>query len=468
MIEPVTALFETLYYSENDKLHTAALLRFLERKSEDFGWVLELLCGSIEYRKIPTRSLKQILLERVDAKLFELSQQFVGQLPDVIARLWVPEGLHVEQEEIVLDLRKALDTLQIQDSENRLRAFGKLLDESDEPARWLLLRLAIRQDWAVSKRVIYSALGQHLDLTPQSIESRWYAVVQSRDLINDWLSGGKEVVLQTPGGAFFDHAPVIETHHVDQIPESLCDRKDGCWYWVPHVAVVVLVVSPHDVRAYSLLGDEIPAKAAVWERLEIPAGRYYLLAEAVSESIEDALWLVSEHDEMLTEPDLPAKCKKATKWGPGDTWDSAPDRIALFIPRNSRSSWHVVRNSKTIRQFALLYYQPMGNRDEFTLTLGLRNGAQWVSVLSICPKMNTFEVELFDDWRQANKKRKTGPVFEVNKTLVVEVAYEAVRPSNRKKSGLAIVGAEFRRFRWETPVETLEAFEKWNPLGYTD
>ena len=56
-----------------------------------------------------------------------------------------------------------------------------------------------------------------------------------------------------------------------------------------------------------------------------------------------------------------------------------------------------------------------------------------------------------------------GPVREVEKTLVVEIAFDEMSLSNRHKSGIALRFPRFKRIRWDKPtneVETLEQIRK--------
>jgi len=45
-----------------------------------------------------------------------------------------------------------------------------------------------------------------------------------------------------------------------------------------------------------------------------------------------------------------------------------------------------------------------------------------------------------------------GPVREVKKDLVLEVAFDAVHPSSRHKSGVALRFPRIHRIRWDKPA----------------
>ena len=57
-----------------------------------------------------------------------------------------------------------------------------------------------------------------------------------------------------------------------------------------------------------------------------------------------------------------------------------------------------------------------------------------------------------------------GPVREVEKTLVFEVAFDAVHRSTRHKSGMALRFPRINRIRWDKPAreaDELASLAKW-------
>ncbi len=73
------------------------------------------------------------------------------------------------------------------------------------------------------------------------------------------------------------------------------------------------------------------------------------------------------------------------------------------------------------------------------------------------------ELRRLDKWVRDNTVERFGPVRAVKPGLVLEVAFDAVHPSTRHKSGLAMRFPRIHRIRWDKPaaeadkVETLEA-----------
>jgi DNA ligase-1 len=63
------------------------------------------------------------------------------------------------------------------------------------------------------------------------------------------------------------------------------------------------------------------------------------------------------------------------------------------------------------------------------------------------------ELKLLDNWVRKNTIGRFGPVKEVNKALVFEVAFDSVHESKRHKSGLALRFPRIHRIRWDKPAD---------------
>ena len=62
------------------------------------------------------------------------------------------------------------------------------------------------------------------------------------------------------------------------------------------------------------------------------------------------------------------------------------------------------------------------------------------------------ELKLIDNWIRSHKLARFGPVQEVEKELVFEVAFDAVQESKRHKSGYALRFPRINRIRWDKPA----------------
>ena len=73
------------------------------------------------------------------------------------------------------------------------------------------------------------------------------------------------------------------------------------------------------------------------------------------------------------------------------------------------------------------------------------------------------ELAFLDRWIRNHTTNRFGPVREVEKTLVLEVAFDAAQLSTRHKSGVAMRFPRINRLRWDKPAreaDELSTLEK--------
>ncbi len=74
------------------------------------------------------------------------------------------------------------------------------------------------------------------------------------------------------------------------------------------------------------------------------------------------------------------------------------------------------------------------------------------------------ELWILDKWVRDHTVQRFGPVREVEKSLVIEAAFDSVQSSSRHKSGLAMRFPRVHRIRWDKLAEEadeLEALQAW-------
>ncbi|MFQ5972621.1 MAG: cisplatin damage response ATP-dependent DNA ligase [Alphaproteobacteria bacterium] len=69
------------------------------------------------------------------------------------------------------------------------------------------------------------------------------------------------------------------------------------------------------------------------------------------------------------------------------------------------------------------------------------------------------ELRKLDRWIRNNTVARFGPVREVRRALVFEVAFDSVQPSKRHKSGLALRFPRIKRIRWDKPAVEADRLE---------
>jgi DNA ligase-1 len=114
----------------------------------------------------------------------------------------------------------------------------------------------------------------------------------------------------------------------------------------------------------------------------------------------------------------------------------------------------------------LMYAQRgSGKRSSFysDYTFGLWRDGELLPVGKAYFGFTDEELRELDRWVRNNTVARFGPVREVEKALVFEVAFDSVSASTRHKSGVAMRFPRISRIRWDKPADEadrLEALEK--------
>ena len=70
------------------------------------------------------------------------------------------------------------------------------------------------------------------------------------------------------------------------------------------------------------------------------------------------------------------------------------------------------------------------------------------------------ELNKIDRFIRKNTIAKYGPVREVRKSLVIELAFDSAQISSRHKSGIALRFPRVSRIRWDKPVNDVQSIEE--------
>ena len=71
------------------------------------------------------------------------------------------------------------------------------------------------------------------------------------------------------------------------------------------------------------------------------------------------------------------------------------------------------------------------------------------------------ELLVLDKFIRNNTTNKFGPVREVKKEIILEVAFDDVFPSNRHKSGVAMRFPRIHRIRWDKPINEVLSIKEF-------
>jgi DNA ligase-1 len=152
-------------------------------------------------------------------------------------------------------------------------------------------------------------------------------------------------------------------------------------------------------------------------------------------------------------------------------------RDSAYVAGRPKGPWYKWKRDPHVIDAVLMYAQRgSGKRSSFysDYTFGAwRDGTDGEPELVPVGKayfgFTDEELTRIDRWVRNNTTNSFGPVREVAPGLVFEVAFDAVHPSPRHKSGVAMRFPRVHRIRWDKPpaeadrLETLEAMMETGP-----
>src|SRR6516225_3379378 len=147
-------------------------------------------------------------------------------------------------------------------------------------------------------------------------------------------------------------------------------------------------------------------------------------------------------------------------------------RDAKYVPGRPRGSWWKWKRDPLTIDAVLMYAQRgHGKRSSYysDYTFGVWHDEELVPVGKAYFGFTDQELAFLDRWIRNHTVARFGPVREVEKSLVLEVAFDAAQLSNRHRSGVALRFPRLARIRTDKPaadadrLETLMALVEGKP-----
>ena len=124
------------------------------------------------------------------------------------------------------------------------------------------------------------------------------------------------------------------------------------------------------------------------------------------------------------------------------------------------------KRSKYIDTILMYAQRGHGKRSSFysDYTLGIWSKNKVIPIAKAYSGYTDDELNKIDRFIRKNTIAKYGPVREVRKLLVIELAFDSAQISSRHKSGIAL---RFQsRIRWDKPVNDVQSIEEIKKVIY--
>jgi DNA ligase-1 len=250
------ALLDRLSYSASRNAKLKLIADYMRAAPDpDRGYALAVLTGELSFAHAKPRLIRQLIAERFEPHLFELSYDYVGDLSETVALLW-PAG--EAQNTPAPTLSSVVEALQSLPANRIGEALRGWLDSLDETGRWALLKMmtgALRV--GVSSRLAKTALAGIGGREPDEIEEVWPGLDAPYTELFAWLEGRGP----RPAAAGIAFKSPMLSHPIDEAILATLDPAafSAEWKW-DGIRVQALGVAggiAPKVQIFTRTGDDI-------------------------------------------------------------------------------------------------------------------------------------------------------------------------------------------------------------------
>ena len=507
-------LLDALVYTPGRNAKLALIGTYLKATPDpDRGWALAALTGGLDLKAVKASQVRAAAEARVDPVLFALSHDFVGDLAETVALIWPEPGAGAAPAGPAPRLGAMVEQLMTASRAEAAALVAQLLDRLDSAGRFALIKLATGAlRVGVSARLARTALADTFGLDLDAVEEIWPALTPPYAGLFAWAEGlGPR---PTPAQAT-TFRPFMLAHPWEGEPLRLEDHAVE-WKWDGiRVQAARMGAAParlfsrggEEVSAAfpdvaGALGQDCVLDGELLVRGATQGGAaasFAALQQRLNRKVATARALA----------DSPAFVRVYDLLFDGDTdlrplpWTARRARLEALLPRldparfdlsplvEARDWAHLAEIRATARDAAIEGL--MLKRRDSPYVAGRRTGLWWkwkrAPLTADCVMMYaqrghgrrssfysdyTFgcwsedgrllpvgkaysgitddELAMLDRFVRANTVARFGPVREVAKTLVLEIAFDSIHRSARHKSGLAMRFPRIHRIRLDKPA----------------
>ena len=510
-------LLDSLIYTRSRNAKLRLIGDYLKATGDpDRGWAIAALTGDLDLPGVKPAVIRGLIEARVDPVLFRMSRDYVGDTAETVALLW-PGAIDGSGEPLSVNM--VVDTLNSLSRSDAPTALAGMLDRMDAEERFALLKMATGGlRLGVSARLAKTALAQAFGVEVDAVEEVWHALQPPYAELFDWVEGRGPQPTAADVPVF---RPFMLAHPLDELRVDLADyaaewKWDGIRVQIVNVGGETRLYS----RAGDDITGSFPDVARVFQKVGVVDGELMVKGEAQAgeaasfNALQQRLGRKTVSAKMLA--DFPAFVRlydilfdgsddvRALRWTErrkrlesfveqldpdrfdlsalidardfealeklrAGARDAAIEGVMLkrrdsdYVAGRRTGLWYKWKRDPLTADCVMMYAQRgNGRRSSFysDYTFGC-----WTEAGELLPVGKAYsgitddELKMLDSFVRNHTLHRFGPVREVEKTLVLEIAFDSVHLSKRHKSGVAMRFPRIHRIRTDKPAAEADRIE---------
>ncbi|MDP9423024.1 MAG: cisplatin damage response ATP-dependent DNA ligase [Pseudomonadota bacterium] len=518
-------LLDDLTYTRSRNSKLKLIGEYLrETPDPDRGIALAALTGTLDIPAVKPAQIRAMAEERVDPVLLYMSRDYVGDMAETVSLLWpTPDGERCELDDGSLRISDIVERLRLISRSDAPAVLADMLDRLDASGRFALIKLATGAlRVGISARLAKQALADAFALDVEQVEEVWHGLKPPYRELFDWGEGRGPQPTARDVPIF---RPFMLAHPLEETRLSLDDyaaewKWDGIRVQLVHAGGQTRLYS----RTGDDISGSFPDIASAFALPAVLDGELLVRGEvqggaaASFNALQQRLGRKIVSSKMQSQYPAFVRLYDILFEGPEDLrplpWTERRARLEAFVPRldparfdlsqligaesfealeemrlavrsegvegmmlKRRDSpyvagrraghWYKWKRDPLTADCVLMYAQRgSGKRSSYysDYTFGC-----WTSDGDLLPVGKAYfgftdeELKWLDRHVRNHTVNRFGPVREVDRSLVLEVAFDSIHRSTRHKSGLAMRFPRISRIRTDKPpqeadrIETLEA-----------
>ena len=484
-----------------------------ETPDPDRGLALAALTGSLDIPAVKPAAIRALAEERIDPVLLRMSRDYVGDMAETASLLWpTPEGERCEIDDGTLRISDVVERLRLASKSDAPVELAMMLDHLDASGRFALLKLATGAlRVGISARLAKQAMADAFGLDVDQVEEVWHGLRPPYAELFDWGEGRAPQPTARDIPVF---RPFMLAHPLDDARVSLDDyaaewKWDGIRIQLVHAGGETRLYSrtgddisgsfPDIAEAFAIpavldgellvRGETQGGAAASFNALQQRLGRKNVSAKVQGQypafvRLYDILFDGEEDLRALAWDDRRARLEAFVERLDAERFDLSSlieadsfealeemragvraegvegmmlkRRDSPYVAGRKTGLWYKWKRDPLTADCVLMYAQRgSGKRSSFysDYTFGCwTDGGELLPVGKAYFGFTDDELKWLDRFVRNHTLNRFGPVREVEKTLVLEVAFDSIHRSTRHKSGLAMRFPRISRIRTDKPA----------------